>query len=81
MKVLNNVFGNGCVRNIYSFLDLKMPRQVKIREETLYKNIMNLNNINSINKNQKNMAYRQIFNISILKQNTLWKLQFNKKAN
>ena len=30
-----------------------MPRQVKLREETLYKNIMKLNNINSINKNQK----------------------------
>ncbi len=53
MKVSNNVFGNGCVRNIYSLLDLKMPRQVKLREETLYKNIMTLNNINSINKNQK----------------------------
>lgn len=37
MKVSNDVFGNGCVRNIYSFLDLKMPRKVNLREETLYK--------------------------------------------
>lgn len=53
MKVSNNVFGNGCVRNIYSFLDLKMPRKVSLREENLYKNIMKMNNINSLNKNQK----------------------------
>ena len=53
MKVSNDVLGNGCVRNIYSFLDLKMPRKVNHREETLYKNIMKINNINSINKNQK----------------------------
>ena len=30
MKVSNDVFGNGCVRNIYSFLDLKMPRKVNL---------------------------------------------------
>ena len=53
MKVSNDVFGNGCVRNIYSFLDLKMPRKVNLREDNLYKNIMKMNNINSINKNQK----------------------------
>lgn len=53
MKVSNNVFGNGCVRNIYSFLDLKMPRKVKLREETLYKNIMRLTNTKTINRSQK----------------------------
>lgn len=53
MKVSDGVFGNGCVRNIYSFLDLKMPKKVSLREETLYKNIMKMNNINSLNKNQK----------------------------
>ena len=42
MKVSNNVFGNGCVRNIYSFLGLKMPKKVKLREKTLYNNIMKL---------------------------------------
>ena len=50
MKVSNDVFGNGCVRNIYSFLDLQMPRKVNLREETLYKNIMKINNVNSLNK-------------------------------
>lgn len=53
MKVSNDVFGNGCVRNIYSFLDLKMPRKVALREETLYKNIMKLTNTKNINTNQK----------------------------
>ena len=53
MKVSNDVFGNGCVRNIYSFLDLQMPRKVNLREETLYKNIMKINNVNSLNNNQK----------------------------
>lgn len=36
MKVSNDIFGNTCVRNIYTFLDLKMPRKVKLREETLF---------------------------------------------
>ena len=53
MKVSNGVFGNGCVRNIYSFLDLKMPRKVSIREETLYKNVMRLTNTRNINTKQK----------------------------
>ena len=53
MKVSNSVFGNGCVRNIYSFLNLKMPRKVNLREETLCKNIMQLTNTKSINNNQK----------------------------
>jgi len=53
MKVSNDVFGNGCVRNIYSFLDLQMPRKVNLREETLYKSIMRINKVNSLNKNQK----------------------------
>lgn len=53
MKVSDGVFGNGCVRNIYTFLDFKMPKKVSLREETLYKNIMKMNNINSLNKNQK----------------------------
>lgn len=38
MKVSNDVFENGCTKNIYSFLDLKMPRKVSQREETLFKN-------------------------------------------
>lgn len=53
MKVSDDVFGNGCVRNIYSFLDLKMPRKVKLREETLYKNVMRLTNTRNINTEQQ----------------------------
>ena len=53
MKISNNVFGTGCVKNIYSFLNWKMPKKMKIREETLYKNIMKITNIRAINENQK----------------------------
>ena len=53
MKVSNEVFGNGCVRNIYSFLDLKMPRKVRTREETLYKNVMRLTNTKNIDTKQQ----------------------------
>lgn len=53
MKVSDDIFGKGCVQNIYSFLGLKMPRKVKMREETLYKNIMRLTNTRTINTNQK----------------------------
>lgn len=53
MKVSNDIFGNGCIKNIYSFLDLKMPKKVKLREKTLYKNVMELTSTYSINKNQK----------------------------
>ena len=53
MKVSKDVFGNGCVRNIYSFLDLKMPKKVNLREKTLYNNIMQLTNTKNINTNQK----------------------------
>lgn len=51
MKISNNTFGNGCIRNIYSFLDLKMPRKVKLREETLYKKMMKFQD--GINKLKK----------------------------
>ena len=53
MKVSNNTFGNGCIKNIYSLLDMKMPKKVKYREEKLSKNIMKLTSTYSINKNQK----------------------------
>ena len=53
MKISDGVFGNGCVRNIYSFLNLKMPKKVKLREETLYKNIMKLTNTENINRKQQ----------------------------
>ncbi len=53
MKTSKDTFGNGCVKNIYSFLGMSMPKKVKLREQTLYKNIMKINNIHKINTNQK----------------------------
>lgn len=53
MKVSDDTFGKGCIRNIYSFLNMKMPKRVNARENTLYNNIMKLTKIQSINKNQK----------------------------
>ena len=53
MKTSKDIFGNGCIRNIYSFLDWKMPKRMKLREETLCKNIMKKINIRAINTNQK----------------------------
>lgn len=49
MKVSNNVFGNGCVRNIYSFLNLKMPKKVSLREKTLHKNIIKITRLKVCN--------------------------------
>lgn len=53
MNFTNGNFGIGCIKNIYSFLDIKMPRKILLREETLYKNIINMSNANSISANQK----------------------------
>ena len=53
MKISNDVFGKSCIKNIYSFLNLKMPKKVKNREKTLYINIMKLTNIKNINTSQK----------------------------
>ncbi len=53
MKVSSNVFGNSCLKNIYLFLDLKMPKKINIREKTLYNNIMKLTDNKNINKYQQ----------------------------
>lgn len=53
MKVANDTFGNGCIRNIYSFLDIQIPKKVKLREDTLYKNVMKKTNKNMVNKKQR----------------------------
>ena len=37
MKVSNDVFGNGCVRNIYSFSDLNMRKNRKQYEKSSFK--------------------------------------------
>ena len=43
MKTSKDTFGNGCIRNIYLFLEMSMPKKVKLREETLNRNIMRKN--------------------------------------
>lgn len=53
MKVSKGVLGNSCIRNIYSFLELTMPKKVKNREDNLYKNIMRMTNTKNINQKQK----------------------------
>lgn len=53
MNASKAVFGSGCLKNVYTFLDIKMPRKVSQREETLYEHIMKINNITSLSKNQK----------------------------
>ena len=53
MKTSKDTFGNGCIRNIYSFLGMSMPKKVILREPTLYRNIMKINNIHDINQHQK----------------------------
>ena len=53
MKKSKTVFGNGCINNIYKFLEFPKPGKGKNKEQFLYKNIMKKTNISSINKEQK----------------------------
>lgn len=53
MKKSKNEFGNGCINNIYKFLEIEKPTRGKNKELLLYKNIMQKTNISKINKEQK----------------------------
>ena len=53
MKISKGIFGSGCIKNIYSFLDMPMPKRTKLREETLTNNIVRINRIKKVNKYQK----------------------------
>ncbi len=53
MKKSKNEFGNGCINNIYKFLDIEKPARGKNKELLLYKGIMQRTNISKINKEQK----------------------------
>lgn len=53
MKKSKNEFGNGCINNIYKFLDIEKPTRGKNKELFLYKNIMQRTNISKINKEQQ----------------------------
>ena len=53
MKKSKSQFGNGCINNIFKFLDMKKPARGKNKEQFLYKNIMNKTGISKINKEQK----------------------------
>lgn len=46
-------FGKGCLKNIYNFLEMRIPKKVKSREEILYNTIMEKSNIYEINAKQK----------------------------
>lgn len=53
MKIATTVFGNGCIRSIYKFLDIKFPQNVKDKESYLYKSIMKKLKIVNLNKKQQ----------------------------
>lgn len=53
MKSAKTIFGNGCLKNIYKLLDLKIPKNVKDRESYLMKSIMKKLNIKCLNAKQK----------------------------
>lgn len=53
MKKSKKEFGNGCINNIFDFLDMTRPTRGKNKEQFLYKNIMNRVSILRINKDQK----------------------------
>lgn len=53
MSVSKDIFGKGCIKNIYKFLNLKEPKKLKLREKELYDSIMKENHIKNLNKNQK----------------------------
>ena len=53
MKKSKSQFGNGCINNIFKFLDMKQPAREKNKEQLLYRNIMNKTSISGINKEQK----------------------------
>lgn len=55
MKKSKDIFGNSCIKNIYSFLNLKMPKNLKLREDTLNKYVMRITSSNSLSRNQKNL--------------------------
>lgn len=53
MKKSKNQFGNGCINNIFKFLNMEKPSRGKNKEQFLYRNIMNRTSISRINKEQK----------------------------
>ena len=53
MKKSKNQFGNGCINNIFEFLNMKKPARGKNKEQFLYRSIMNETGISKINKEQK----------------------------
>lgn len=53
MKKSKNQFGNGCINNIFDFLNMNKPARGKNKEQFLYRNIMTRTSISGINKEQK----------------------------
>lgn len=73
MNSSNNLFGKGCINNIYSFLDMDMPKKVKLREHTLQKNIMKTTNNCNINIYQKNFLTDRYLTLKYLDENPYFK--------
>ena len=53
MKRSKNQFGDGCINNVYTFLDIDEKVKRKDKEKILYQNIMDRTNISKLNNNQK----------------------------
>lgn len=53
MKKTNNQFGNGCLNNIYKFLEIEKPKHLKDREKCLYKNVVKKTCAVNLNKEQE----------------------------
>ena len=64
MKRSKTIFGNGCIKNIYSLLELSSPKRIKNREDYLYKTIRRKAKVSSLNKEQNKKLL--ISNISFI---------------
>lgn len=69
MKKSKDTFGNGCIKNIYTFLDLEMPRQLKVREKALHKSIMKINSISSLSEEKRILLTDRYLTLEYLNRN------------
>lgn len=67
MSISKNVFGIGCLKNIYSFLEVDMPKKINMREKMLYKEIIKRNNIKNISASQTILLTDRYLTVQYLK--------------
>jgi len=53
MKRSKKLFGNGCIKNLYQFLNVQRPEKLKNQENILIKELMDRENIVKLNSKQK----------------------------